>query len=224
MQSRTISLLTGYTLSDGSTRRSRFKPARVIVETLVGYRKNINLVFSSEPRLRSKTQSWIALEKSDARIGSETTVSITPASNQPALMRMLPYQRLVSINFSKQMEDKAGVYLVRKSDVLLGFTGTIPTNKRLEATAARLGADHGFVGYPHFLKNLRGAPINKLSQLETIAKRSGPVTVIARGNAFDMTAEDFQKGAKELLWMTSTLSAVYSKKPDRIFFPKAGDF
>jgi hypothetical protein len=224
MQSKTISLLTGYTLADGSTRRSRFKPTRVIVKTLVGYRRHINLVFSNEPRLRPKTQNWLALDKSDARLGSETTVSITPASNQPALMRMLPYQRLVGITFSNQMDDKAGVYLVKKSDVLLGFTGTIPPNNRLEATAARIGADHGFVGYPHYLKDLRGAPVNKLSLLETIAKKTGPVTVIARGTVFDMTEEDFQKGAKELLWMTSTLSAVYSKKPDRIFFPKAGDY
>ena len=139
-------------------------------------------------------------------------------------MRMLPYQRLIGVTFSNQMDDKAGAYLVRKADVLLGFTGTIPNNKRLEATAARLGADHGFVGYPRYLKDLKGAPVNKLSLLETIAKQSGPVTVIARGSAFDMTADDFQKGAKELLWMTSTLSAVYSTKPDRIFFPKAGDY
>jgi hypothetical protein len=221
---RTISFTTAYSLDNGSIRRNKNKPSRIIVKSLVGYRKNINLVFSQEPRLRAKTQNWLALDKSDSRLGSETTVSITPASSQPALMRMLPYQRLIGITFSNQMDDKAGVYLVKKADVLLGFTGTIPNNKRLEATAARLGADHGFVGYPRYLKDLKGAPVNKLSLLETIAKQSGPVTVIARGNAFDMTAEDFQKGAKELLWMTSTLSAVYSTKPDRIFFPKAGDY
>ena len=223
-QSKTIAFATGYSLDDGKIRRNRNKASRLIVRSLVGYRKNINLTFSAEPRLRSKTQTWLALDKSDARVGNESVVSLTPASNQPALMRMLPYQRLIGISFSNQMDDKAGVYLVRKADVLLGFTGTIPTNRRLEATAARLGADHGFVGFPHYLKDLKGAPVNKLSLLETIAKQSGPVTVIARGNAFDMTAEDFQKGAKELLWMTSTLSAVYSKKPERIFFPKAGDF
>jgi hypothetical protein len=93
------------------------------------------------------------------------------------------------------------------------------------SSAATTGTTyHGFVGYPHYLKDLRGAPVNKLSLLETIAKKTGPVTVIARGTVFDMTEEDFQKGAKELLWMTSTLSAVYSKKPERIFFPKAGDY
>lgn len=218
-QSKWVSINIGYTKADLKLIRTSNLPVKITVTSIAGFSKIVNLTFAPGPT-GTRGVGFLMLEASSSKkAGKVSVISISPAANSPTLFNLLPEQRLIGISYSEQMNEKLGVYLVRKADVLLGYTGRVPPDSRIDKTANKMGADHGFIGYPRYLRNLEGAPVNKLSVLETIARNTGPVTVIARGNAFDMSVKDFEKGSRELLWMASTVSAVYSEKPQKIFFP-----